>query len=60
VISIIGAALVAFLGYLLYKYKMATAQKNVRGSNVVYGTGKVNASDTVDIPTDEKKLLGEV
>lgn len=63
VISIIGAALVAFLGYLLYKYKMATANKNVRGSNVVYGTngaGKVNASDTVDIPNDEKKLLGEV
>lgn len=63
VISIIGAALVAFLGYLLYKYKMATANKNVRGSNVVYGTngaGKVNASDTVDIPSDEKKLLGEV
>lgn len=60
VISIIGAALVAFLGYLLYKYKLATAQKNVRESNVVYGTGKVNASDTVDIPNDEKKLLGEV
>lgn len=60
VISLIGAALVAFLGYLLYKYKMATAQKNVRGSNVVYntnGAGQVNASASVDIPVDEKKLL---
>lgn len=58
VISVICAGVVAFLGYLLYKYKMATANKNVRGSNVVYGTdGKVNASGTMEVPSDEQKLL---
>jgi len=61
VISIICAAVVAFLGYLLYRYKMATANKNVRGSNVVYGTdgkgGQVNASGTMEVPKDEEKLL---
>jgi hypothetical protein len=45
VIALIGALLIAFLAFLLYRYKVATAQKNVRGSNVVYGTdGQVNAS----------------
>jgi hypothetical protein len=50
-----------FLAFLLYKYKVATAQKNVRGSNVVYGTdGKVNASDAItnqSISPEEKQLL---
>ena len=48
VIALIGAALLGFLGFLLYKYKMATVQaQKVRGSNVVYGTdGNVNASNT--------------
>lgn len=48
VIALIGAALLGFLGFLLYKYKMAQAQaQKVRGSNVVYGTdGNVNASNT--------------
>jgi len=46
VICLIAACLLGFLAFLLYRYKVATANKGVRGSNVVYGTdGKVNASD---------------
>lgn len=61
VICLIAACLLGFLAFLLYKYKVATAQKNVRGSNVVYGTdGKVNASDAntnQSISPEEKQLL---
>jgi len=62
VICLIAACLVGFLAFLLYKYKVALAQKNVRGSNVVYGTdGKVNASDANNSalqPDDaERKLI---
>ena len=62
VIVLICACLVGFLAFLLYKYKSATDSKNVRGSNVVYGTdGKVNASDapnaSQNISPEEKQLL---
>lgn len=56
VISLIGAAVVGFLGFLLYKYKMATAQP--RATDIVMG-GNVNASGTAtDVPKEEQKLLG--
>jgi len=62
VICLIAACLVGFLAFLLYKYKVALAQKNVRGSNVVYGTdGKVNASDAnssaLEVNEAERKLI---
>jgi len=42
VISVIAAALIGFLGFLLYRYKMASVG---RGTAVVYSDGKqINAS----------------
>lgn len=55
VISVVVAALLGFLGFLLYRYKMAAVG---RGTQVVYGDGKqINASGANEPSADEKRLL---
>jgi len=49
VISVIAAALIGFLGFLLYRYKMASVG---RGTAVVYSDGKqINASGAQNEPS---------
>jgi len=63
VLALIGALLIAFLAWTLYRYKVVQNKKTVRGSNVVYGTdGQVNASGTantsgLEVSKEEQKLL---
>ena len=56
VISLIACAVVAFLGYLLYKYKMA--QDNRTTAVVGQIQNQVNASGTPNVSEEEGKLLG--
>jgi hypothetical protein len=60
-IIILLVALAGFVVYLCYRYSQAKEQvrnsTTVRGSDVVYLGGNVNASRNTDITVDEQKLL---